>query len=116
VTNAPKHAPEPWMRGGEARPHYVYTSEPNGSFAVANFASPSNAARAVACVNACAGIEDPAAALAEVRAELLNLWNTEGQVLTRRMRGAYADDGYCTMLRARVTRLHTLLTMLGAKP
>lgn len=31
------------------------------------YAHPSNAARIIACVNACAGMEDPAAALAEAR-------------------------------------------------
>lgn len=72
-----KHTPEPWhTEGAHIEPAFL---DRDGHIArcYADVGSAdldrANAARAVACVNACAGIEDPAAALAAAREELAAL-------------------------------------------
>ena len=77
----PKHTPEPWQQHDD-HPMYgpgyadaVWTSKGPGygkvcrcaPYTTATPESAANARRIVACVNACEGIADPAAALAEVR-------------------------------------------------
>jgi hypothetical protein len=70
----PKHTPTPWAQGLEstdavfdaARVERVATCHRPSRFDADDW-SVANAARIVQCVNACAGIDDPAATLAEVR-------------------------------------------------
>ncbi len=54
----PAHTPEPWQQFafGEVKDG---TSDKDCERHIAKFRSPSDAARAIACVNACAGIYDP---------------------------------------------------------
>ena len=68
-----KHTPEPWVL---ADMYIVESDTTKGTAVVANTRAPTttpysecraNAARIVACVNACAGIEDPAVELARLR-------------------------------------------------
>lgn len=81
---APEHTPGPWQQHDD-HPMYgpgyadaVWTSKGPGFGTVCHCApyttappeSAANARRIVACVNACEGIADPAAALAEVRSLL----------------------------------------------
>ncbi len=81
MSTAPKsYTPEPWrfMLADPVKIPYVVKDRDDGAFAtVATFyqidgdnSDHANAERAVACVNACAGITDPAATLAEVRLAL----------------------------------------------
>lgn len=71
-----KHDPTPWSRNWQcvldADGRVVLTAEEGGP-RKGERATYYNAARTVACVNACDGIADPAAALAEVRAILARL-------------------------------------------
>ena len=62
-----KHTPEPWIAVGER-------VAGNGILiALCGHGNADNAARIVACVNACAGMEDPAKEIAEMREELNRL-------------------------------------------
>ena len=67
------HTPEPWKCEG----HVVYFQNRMGGFSLRDCPSPEDTARRiVACVNACAGMADPAAEIAELkrqRDELLGL-------------------------------------------
>lgn len=63
--STPKHTPEPWRTNGiwidagtSATVAYCRNGNPNDA---------DNAARAVQCVNACAGMDDPAAEIARLR-------------------------------------------------
>ena len=72
------HIPAPWhtLPSPYTGEPALYCGEPDLCLAVFCETDPdgeeskANAARVVACVNACEGIDDPAAALAEVRAAL----------------------------------------------
>ena len=76
-----KHTPEPWVVMpvneswyGVQHTHHKFT--PLGSCQLTVDYCPeskSNAARIVACVNACAGMEDPAAEIAALRARVAEL-------------------------------------------
>ncbi len=71
MSTAPKHTPEPWSHNvgdpaGDPTDSRIYS----GDCSVTEATGPADAARIVACVNACAGITDPAATLAEVRKTL----------------------------------------------
>lgn len=68
------HTPEPWIADGSCRiqgnaPQHMYDIAHMKlmPFHVLNVSAKANAARIVACVNACAGIPDPAAELARLR-------------------------------------------------
>jgi hypothetical protein len=61
----PKHSLDPW-RAGVLLAHDGFEVKAGDRY-VASFASGHDAARAMACVNALAGIEDPAAALSAAR-------------------------------------------------
>jgi hypothetical protein len=68
------HTPEPWQMHGMS----IVDGEGNG---IANAGEGSitielaNKRRAVACVNACAGMADPAAEIAALRDALCRLWD-----------------------------------------
>ena len=70
-----KHTPGPWEADSDGHIYHAPTDEDaDPHVARANRARPehaANAARIVACVNACEGIDDPAVGLAKVRAALL---------------------------------------------
>jgi len=75
MSTTTKHTPEPWATMYCDGDKYVTVSDDNlgtiACFPIRNAPSyphNENAARAVACVNACAGIEDPAAELERLRA------------------------------------------------
>src|SRR5574343_489196 len=58
------HTPEPWKCEG----HVVYFQNRMGGFSLRDCPSPEDTARRiVACVNACAGMADPAAEIAELK-------------------------------------------------
>lgn len=74
-----KHRPEPWVLDDDSP--YFTVSDSNGKYIIAGemdgwmipFATDDgnvNAARVVACVNACAGMADPAAEIAALRESL----------------------------------------------
>lgn len=78
-----KHTAEPWIvlqfnnSRGQPQPPRICKEGVGGFIAqtgfhggIANNGREANAARIAACVNACAGMEDPAAALAEARGAL----------------------------------------------
>ena len=93
-SSAPNWTPEPWHVGCDKAMRFTYSSQIVGDregdpFVVAQFNgnfSPldqANAARAVACVNACKGVTDPAAGIERLKAvekaadELLETLETE---------------------------------------
>jgi hypothetical protein len=96
------HTPEPW---GVSDRYDV--TVPDGTVAVAfgtvttDEEDMANAARIVACVNACAGLDDPAAILNEVRAVLAD-------IVHRADTTELADGSSLDTLRA-----HKLLDRLG---
>jgi hypothetical protein len=69
------HTPGPWEADGGDTSTWWAVTLPTGGYVIADLSESSysadqdaaNARRIVACVNACEGIDDPAAALAEVR-------------------------------------------------
>lgn len=61
----PEHTPEPWIAGDNA------IAGADGA-TVAYIGSVADGDRIVACVNALAGVDDPAVALAEIRAALVD--------------------------------------------
>lgn len=61
-----KHAPEPWVVNGYL--DIWHSGGPGGH--MFNADTVGNADRIVACVNACAGMDDPAAELTRLRADL----------------------------------------------
>lgn len=72
------HTPEPWMVGCDEAMRFTYATQIVGrestqTFVMAQFNgnfpdwSKANASRAVQCVNACKGIKDPAAEIAQLR-------------------------------------------------
>lgn len=70
------HTPEPWHLDGVrwvaagTSPGQPYIADFNvGSYWRQTGTTQANAARCVACVNACAGMEDPAAEIARLRAQ-----------------------------------------------
>lgn len=81
--STPKHTPEPWILSDDSEPdrvggagQYPPAYEPKagprfvfGTDAAGRTVSPRRAdlARAVQCVNACAGMDDPAAEIARLR-------------------------------------------------
>lgn len=76
--HAAKHTPTPWHIGRYApevvvdvNDHFIATTCPGTSADIAK--EDATAARIVACVNACAGIGDPKAALADAREALRKL-------------------------------------------
>lgn len=125
------HTPEPWAMvedGGGSAFSYELRASPGGKLrgiALVYADNPddgtpgpedtANAARIVACVNALAGVDDPGAALAEVRRVLLGLEQQESATLAVRQRGKYVGDGYCAQLQQRVTEIRAVLALLGAK-
>lgn len=73
-----KHTPEPWHSNFyEGRTRTTTVSAEAKPSAVATAYTPEDALRIVACVNACAGIDDPVATLAEVR-EVLEMIAGQG--------------------------------------
>lgn len=75
-----KHTPEPWGDHAINKPDHgvihAMRGAHIGTLKSSDSRSDSNAARIVACINACAGIEDPAAALSNVR-QLLRSWKRD---------------------------------------
>lgn len=71
-----KHTPEPWklyrndQSVGDAVGNAVCDAWPRGDDQLASAEGKANARRIVACVNACEGMEDPAAFIAGLRSEL----------------------------------------------
>lgn len=59
----PKHMPEPWRVFSSAQPSCIVDDAGD----ICRARSPLDAARIVACVNACAGMDDPAAEIALMR-------------------------------------------------
>lgn len=72
----PKHTPEPWMVRDERSSLRIVGGVENRTWiatmtgSVSDPESMADASRIIACVNACAGMEDPAAEIARLRAEL----------------------------------------------
>jgi len=83
MTQEQKHTPEPWYAAGGRIFYQKGERIPSDSFIAKFLASPryaqnvktsyANAARVVACVNACAGMADPAAEIAALRARVAEL-------------------------------------------
>lgn len=67
--NAPKHTPEPWRIFSSAQPSCIVDDAGD----ICRARSPLDAARIVACVNACAGMDDPSAEIARLRAQRTEL-------------------------------------------
>lgn len=70
------HTPEPWAMSGRVKKcsisgHSVIRDQ--GGTPIGYIAYSDDASRAIACVNACSGIEDPAEALSEARSALFAL-------------------------------------------
>ena len=68
--------------------------------------SKANAARVVACVNACEGIDDPAATLAEVR-DMLNMLSRMS--LDDEIEGGMSGDDACETLGALIYKARSIL-------
>ena len=83
MTQEQKHTPEPWYEAGGIIFYHKGERLLSDSLIAKFFASPryglnvktsyANAARVVACVNACAGMADPAAEIAALRARVAEL-------------------------------------------
>jgi hypothetical protein len=87
-----KHTPEPWeqrVKDLDERTHpayreikagcgyYVDINQKEKGFGITGYISEQDASRIVACVNACAGMEDPAKEIASLRARIAELeWAT----------------------------------------
>jgi hypothetical protein len=109
-TPAPReksHSPGPWRRSPDDRfAIECPTDIPDIYGTVATFGYLPNVDRTVACVNACEGIDDPAATLAEVRRVLLRTVEWVGWL-----------DGEPSKVPAeRAAELRAVLAKLGPKP
>lgn len=58
--------PAPWFAETDDK-GFSWVGDTNRAFPIADFVSREDAARAVACVNACEGLEDPGAAINRLR-------------------------------------------------
>jgi hypothetical protein len=77
-----KHTAEPWQFNAGLGVIVDGRSETLATLRHAyDIDGPANAARAVQCVNACAGIEDPAAALALARHAIVELQHAVAQLM-----------------------------------
>jgi hypothetical protein len=108
-----KHDPTPWSRNFN-----LLMSADNKLVAVFEFGGPrkgerpayENAARAVACVNACDGIADPGVALAEVRRLLV-----EARDALRRSAVVYGGDAEEQVFAAEEACVAALALLGGAE-
>lgn len=70
MSNEQKHTPEPWIGTGmttiRAAAHNTEVGSTTG-YSTGDAAATANRDRIVACVNACAGMDDPAADIARLR-------------------------------------------------
>lgn len=106
------HTPAPWhtLPSPHTDEPALYCGEPDLCLAVFCETDPdgeeskANAARVVACVNACEGIDDPAATLAEVRVLLEDLADMDDPTDT--------DEAFARRWRARA---QAALALLGGK-
>lgn len=71
------HTPEPWCTNGReiGDSPMMYTKISNSISGNSYEQAEANAARIVACVNACGGMEDPAREIAELR-QAVEYWKT----------------------------------------
>jgi hypothetical protein len=110
-----KHDPTPWSRNWQcvldADKRVILTAEEGGP-RKGERATYYNAARAVACVNACDGIADPAAALAEVRRRLEGLARELPYVIAA-IDAREADDFSAEALREHIEEVRAALALLG---
>jgi hypothetical protein len=110
------HTPTPWAIDGEAFVSIVHEGDAIADLSDSPFdceQDHANAARIVACVNACEGIDDPAATLAEVREKLgaiAHILEYVPPVLESK--GATVT---AFTVRDEVSKLRGLLTKLGPK-
>jgi len=82
-----KHTPEPWWEDQGT----ITSGEPDAPRVVAVYFNTDNRDRVIACVNACAGMEDPAKEIAELR-ETIALFVREAYERNRMNNAESHDD------------------------
>lgn len=90
-----KHTPEPWHISG-IHPRNIHIGSMASPMVLASMndihtQTPENAARIVACVNACAGIDDPAAEIAGLRANYKELCDIRADKVLFLPRPGYSE-------------------------
>ena len=104
-----RHDRAPWSRNWQcvldADGRVILTAEEGGP-RKGERATYHNAARVVACVNACEGIDDPAATLAEVR-DMLNMLSRMS--LDGEIEGGMSGDDACETLGALIYKARSIL-------
>lgn len=81
------HTPEPWWEDQGT----IVSGEPDAPRVVAVYFNPNNRDRLIACVNACAGMEDPAKEIAELR-EIIALFVREAYERNKMNNAESRDD------------------------